>query len=254
MSHRFRIRILGLCFLVGSVLPLPYVFEDKGAAAMIPWLVFALIGTLMVGNSFAKAHLKAWPQILGMGALGYLAWKLVWGLEPSTWRLSLSSVSNAATEVFLTGFSLVACLMMFYTLATKRSMDSTEPVPARLTAGFMLVLAEISGICCALAPGPLGNRGVVVTTVAAGLAIMLVAAPVKGKLAAVTSFVGALAMAVLVCLAALSQNLLLWMMVVSDPTPVTTIAFGALLGVGFLISWLVAREENAARFALKKRR
>ena len=152
MSHRSRVRLLGLGMVVVTVLtsPLMYQFSDKWG--MLRHLMIVVLGGLLLRSANAAKPSSLFPG-LASALFGYWACHDLYSVWQNSWHLSLSSISSNASGLFIAWCSGIAALMMLSAATTKRSWDSSSPVPALATSWGLGAVAALNGISGILQPG-----------------------------------------------------------------------------------------------------
>lgn len=140
MTHRSRIRFLGLTISLVCLLAAPMALRATSGWTLFEFLVAFAAGLGLLKQSFAGDKSPRWPQAVGGLVFAHMSWVCLKGGVSSLDEFSLFSITASALGLFLGCFSLVLTALLFSLADTKVSLDATSALPAQpLSWGLGLV-------------------------------------------------------------------------------------------------------------------
>ena len=169
MTHRSRIRILGLGIVAVALLTAPLLYQFAEAKDLAQHLLVAILGGLILRSSYQKVP-SGVPSGLGSLLFGYYAWCQFYGVVSASHSFTLNSITGAASGLFAAWCCGIAALMLLSAASTKRGPETTSPIPAMTTSWALGGVAALYGVSGILQPG---QEGFISTGVSIGFAVTL---------------------------------------------------------------------------------
>lgn len=169
MSHRSRIRFLGLGMVLVTVLTFPLMYQFSDGWGMLWHLLIAGLGGLLLWSSAAPKPSALFPGLAGL-LFGYWACHDLHNVWSMSRELTLDSVTSNVGGLFVSWCCAIASLMLLAAASTKRGWESTTPVPAAATSWGLGAVAALFGLAGILEPG---QEGWISTGIAIGFAASL---------------------------------------------------------------------------------